>query len=229
MYDIRAGIDDRGLMAKYEVTKRQLKGLLKQLADAGVLGPLHKLALELSSRDLIRDIHTGLDLADLKEKYAVTAEEIHGVCQVFLRMGLLDPYALETGQLWLAEFVPESKAPEHTRPREAVAALSKRNEPASVLFSYFADSVLRKLRTNADEVARLLEQGMDPNARDRHLRRPALIWAAGYGNIAAVSMLVDKGADLHATGKDARTALHFATSKNHAAVRELLLNRGAKC
>jgi ankyrin repeat protein len=227
LYDIRAGIDDFGLMAKYEVTKRQLKALLRQLADAGVLSSLQKLALDLSARELVNDIRAGLDLADLREKFAVSDEELHAVCEMFSRIGLLETGALEIPLACVPEPLPETD--EH---ETAIAVDEPLEEPARIelpapICHYFPDPVLVDLRRSPDEVKWLLENGMDPNARDRHHRRPALIWAAGYGNIDAVSILVDSGADLHATGKDARTALHYATAKNHAAVRDLLLSRGA--
>lgn len=227
--DIRAGIDDCGLMAKYEVTKRQLKGLLKQLADAGVLSALQRLALELSAKEFVRDIRAGLDLLDLREKYGVTVEEITGVSEMFLNIGLLDAGALEPEALWVNEPFPEISEHQDISQTEAALESTVPSEIPEAIFHYFPNSVLVNLRSDADAVERRLDEGMDPNARDRHHRRPALIWAAGYGNIEAVGLLVDKGADLHATGRDAKTALHFATAKKHADVRELLLSRGAMC
>lgn len=222
--DVRAGLDDFGLMRKYELTKRQLKSLLKQLADAGAVSFIEKLTLDLSVKALTTDIRSGLEPRDLSEKYAVTDEQLRGVCNRLVAMGLLETSELEVQPSAIADAMPSDA--EHPLLPERLPIEPESHE-APRIFSYFPDAILPCLRRNAAEVTRFLDRGMDPNARDRHLRRPALIWAAGYGNIDAVSVLVEKGADVHATGKDGKTALHFATSKNHADVRDLLLSRGA--
>jgi len=226
--DIRAGIDDFGLMRKYELTKRQLKALLKQLADARAISGIEKLTLDLSVKTFTTDIHAGLDRQDLAEKYALTEEQLHGVCHKLMSMGFLDTLELEVspGSMSMTDAIPEmSEAESGLLPERLPVEPEPREAPAMVF--YFPNAVLPELRKNAHELKRLLDQGMDPNARDRHLRRPALIWAAGYGNIDAVQALVERGADIHATGKDGKTALHFATSKNHAEVCDVLLSRGA--
>jgi ankyrin repeat protein len=226
--DIRAGVDDFGLMRKYEVTKRQLKALLKQLADAGALSFIEKLTLDLSVKELVTDIRAGLDQENLTEKFALTGEELHSVCDKLVQMGLLDSCDLEQRPAWIAEPLALAEASEgHTTFLPDLLPIEPEKCELPVVLPYFSNSVLPKLRRDARELKRLLDQGMDPNARDRHLRRPALIWAAGYGNIETVTVLVERGADVHATGKDGKTALHFAKSKNHPGVRDLLLSRGA--
>jgi ankyrin repeat protein len=224
--DIRAGSDDFGLMRKYQLTKRQLKALLKQLASAGAVSFLEKLTLDLSVKSLATDIRSGLDQQDLIEKYALTEEHLHGVCHKLMFMGLLDACELEARPCALADAIPEMSDAAHSQLPERLPIEPEVCEPPAMCV-YFPDALLPDLRRNAHELKRLLARGMDPNARDRHLRRPALIWAAGYGNVDAVNALVDRGADVQATGKDGKTALHFATSKDHVEVRDLLLVRGA--
>lgn len=213
-------------MRKYELTKRQLKALLKQLADAGAVSFMEKLTLDLSVKAFTTDIRSGLDQQNLREKYALTEEQLQGVSQKLMTMGLLDTCELGAGPSPTAASIPEMSEAENALLPERLPIEPKTSEPPAIFF-YFPDSVLPDLRKNAHQLKRLLDQGMDPNARDRHLRRPALIWAAGYGNIDGVNLLVERGADVHATGKDGKTALHFATSKHHADVRDLLLGRGA--
>ncbi len=54
-----------------------------------------------------------------------------------------------------------------------------------------------------------------------------LIEAAKNGDAAQVSDLLKKGADVNAKGKSDWTALMFATSRGHAEVVRLLLDKGA--
>jgi hypothetical protein len=180
----------------------------------------------LSVKALVTDIRSGLDQENLREKYALTEEQLQGVCKKLMTMGLLDTCELDATPAWIAESIPETREPQTALLPELLPIEPEKCEPAELLF-YFPNSVLPELRRNAHEVTHLLNRGMDPNARDRHFRRPALIWAAGYGNIDAVNVLVERGADVHAAGKDGKTALHFATSKNHPDVRDLLLGCGA--
>jgi ankyrin repeat protein len=61
-------------------------------------------------------------------------------------------------------------------------------------------------------------------------RVPALSTAAFAGNLAALKLLLDRGADIHARGHNPRqlTALHFAAVRGHADVVAALLAAGAR-
>jgi ankyrin repeat protein len=54
-----------------------------------------------------------------------------------------------------------------------------------------------------------------------------LILAASAGNIPALKLLLDYGADVGMPGMDSWTALHVAADKGYLAVVELLLEHGA--
>ena len=55
----------------------------------------------------------------------------------------------------------------------------------------------------------------------------ALLWAAKNGQIEAVKLLLDKGANIEAKDKSDRTALVLAVSNGRTEVEELLRKRGA--
>ncbi|KAI0100278.1 ankyrin repeat-containing domain protein [Nemania sp. FL0031] len=63
-------------------------------------------------------------------------------------------------------------------------------------------------RRHADVVKKLLDTGIDPNARSAH-KLSALHWAAGKGNFEVTSALLQRGADARATGPDGSSTLHY--------------------
>jgi uncharacterized protein (DUF433 family) len=60
--DLRSGMSDSALMAKYNLSVRGLESLLRKLIDAGVLR-------EIRASQLIRDIRSGMGNRDLMRKY----------------------------------------------------------------------------------------------------------------------------------------------------------------
>lgn len=82
---------------------------------------------------------------------------------------------------------------------------------------------------DTDELARLLADGVDPDAR--HPGYPGLptaaIAAAFTGRAAAVQTLIDAGADLSLANLQGRTALHLAADQDHALVVAALCAAGA--
>lgn len=54
-----------------------------------------------------------------------------------------------------------------------------------------------------------------------------LIVAAGWGNVDAVRILLDAGANINATGEDRDTALHRAVAVEALDVVQMLIDRGA--
>jgi ankyrin repeat protein len=84
-------------------------------------------------------------------------------------------------------------------------------------------------RGHEDDVSRLLDAYPDSleqqdYAYDRH--RP-LTWAACNGRVGMVTLLVQRGANIHATGRLSRTALHMASSGGHEEMVAWLLSQGA--
>jgi len=64
------------------------------------------------------------------------------------------------------------------------------------------------------------------NAKDRDGYTP-LSWAAGYGRLDVVKVLIEKGADVNDNGRDGWTPLMSAVKKGHSQVAELLIEKGA--
>jgi hypothetical protein len=87
--DVRAGLDDVGLMRKYEVTRRQLLGVLKKLADVGILDTLEKAALEINSQCFTFDVRSGLTDEQLRIKYALSELELEAVLGRLIFQGSL--------------------------------------------------------------------------------------------------------------------------------------------
>jgi uncharacterized protein len=67
----------------------------------------------------------------------------------------------------------------------------------------------------------LLENGANPNYRYGPGYSP-LLTAAANGHLEILKLLLSHGADLHATTKDAKSAIALATERNHPAVVDFL-------
>ena len=84
-------------------------------------------------------------------------------------------------------------------------------------------------RDTAEPLTGLLARGAAADRPTRLEKATPLHWAAEQGNVEAIRILLDHGADLHSQQLSGATALHLAAgrSRNPEAVR-LLLARGAK-
>jgi ankyrin repeat protein len=79
------------------------------------------------------------------------------------------------------------------------------------------------------EAARvLLDAGAPPNDNFERKGRPALEWACFDGNVAFVTLLLDRGADVNARDMTGETGLHVASFKDEVELAKLLLDRGAQ-
>jgi hypothetical protein len=70
---------------------------------------------------------------------------------------------------------------------------------------------------NADMVKELIESGAEVNQQDKQGWTP-LSWAAGKGYLAIVDLLLQRGADPLAVGRDLRTPQMIALAAGHAEV-----------
>jgi hypothetical protein len=87
--DIRAGLDDVSLMRKYEVSRRQLMGVLKKLVDVGILDVLEKTALEIHSPTFVLDVRSGMTDDQLMMKYRLSEPELEAVWDRLIAQGSL--------------------------------------------------------------------------------------------------------------------------------------------
>lgn len=78
---------------------------------------------------------------------------------------------------------------------------------------------------DARAVARALEDGMDPNAREGS--HPVLTLAAFGGHVAVARLLIAAGAELDAYDAAFKTALHVAVGRRDFRLAEVLLDAGA--
>ncbi|KAL8718626.1 MAG: hypothetical protein Q9181_008178, partial [Wetmoreana brouardii] len=92
------------------------------------------------------------------------------------------------------------------------------------------ESPLHKLlsRTNIplDVLKAFIARGADPNAEDKDSERP-LYEAAVYGEIEAITLIIDKVTDVDDDNRWGRTALHAAARGGHRETVEILLLHGA--
>ena len=81
-------------------------------------------------------------------------------------------------------------------------------------------------RGNTNELRRLLDRGVNVNARDRYERTP-LHLVAEYGHTETVRLLLDRGADPNKRDVFGYTPLHSAAEGGRFETVRLLLDRGA--
>jgi len=80
---------------------------------------------------------------------------------------------------------------------------------------------------NTEAIKQQLLAGKDINAKEPAGGSTPLIVAATYGQIEAVRLLIEKGADINTKNNNGSTALHAAAFLAHPEIVKLLLDKGA--
>lgn len=89
------------------------------------------------------------------------------------------------------------------------------------------DAIYRK---DLGAIARLLEEGVDPNERDPHGRTPIMYAILSFEPaLATIDLLLNSGADINLSDNEQKwTCLHFAARDGNVPVMRRLIEAGAK-
>lgn len=96
--DIEAGMDDHGLMQKYNLSAKGLSSLFQKLINAGVLEPpehSQKTRPSINAKDAVEDIRAGLDDSALMRKYRVTAKGLQDLFRQLTDAGLIEDVEID--------------------------------------------------------------------------------------------------------------------------------------
>ena len=115
--------------------------------------------------------------------------------------------------------------PEPARPTAA-------SEPQPVAATPSAQAAPQSLQAaiakgDYDNATKMIEQGVDIEAKDPGTGASALHYAAMKGSRAMVGLLLQRGADVNSRSRSGTTPLHTAALYNHYEIAEQLLDRGA--
>jgi ankyrin repeat protein len=101
------------------------------------------------------------------------------------------------------------------------------NPPIAPPTSKESELIAAAVKGDNAQIARLLADGVNVNARDNE-GGTALAHAAWFGHLETVRLLLEKGADVNAKKKDGSTPVLLATWNKHPDVVEVLAKAGAK-
>jgi hypothetical protein len=231
--DVRVGLDELELMKKYQLSRLQLRAAVRRLQAAGFLREPQRPTLVIDAVQFVADLNAGAADGDLMGKYGLNEQTLPSVLDKLVEAGVMDVSLLhERGVAYEGRFpepLPtESRAaPEHEPASSSEPAAEPDEAVEEAGAPVFPIGVLEAIREDANEVERLLDGGLDVNAVDGQLRRSAVMWAGIYGNVKALRILLERGANVHAVDKHGKTALAHALAREQTEVAEILLNRGA--
>ncbi len=91
--DIKAGVSEPDLMAKYKISAMALNTLYEDLKTLGLLDS-EPSGRRVPARELITDMYRGLNEPDLMEKYSLSTSELKNLLEQMLVVKLLKPEQL---------------------------------------------------------------------------------------------------------------------------------------
>ena len=231
--DVRVGLDELDLMRKYQLTRLQLRAAVRRLEAAGFLRSSQRSTVIVDAAQFVADLRAGASDGDLMGKYGLTQQNLQSVLNKLVEVGALDVSLLYNRGVPYEDRLAEPSATEPgSAPEEAEGELAASSEleaepeesAEAAEPAVFPIGVLDAIREDAQEVERLLDDGLDVNALDGQLRRSALTWAGIYGNVEVVKLLLERGANLHSVDKHGKTALAHALAREQKEVVEILMN-----
>jgi len=234
--DVRVGLDELELMKKYQLSRLQLRAAVRRLQAAGFLKEPQRPTLFIDAVQFIADLNAGAADGDLMGKYGLNEQTLPSVLDKLVEAGVMDVSLLHERGVAYEGRLPEPLAtesraspevPEHEPASSSEPAAEPDEAVEQAGAPVFPIGVLDAIREDANEVARLLDDGLDVNAVDGQLRRSAVMWAGIYGNVKALRILLERGANVHSVDKHGKTALAHALAREQTEVAEILLNRGA--
>jgi uncharacterized protein (DUF433 family) len=108
--DIKSGMDDPALMAKYQLSSKGLQRLFKELVGAG-LWPERR---SVRAKDVLHDIQAGAGRAELMDKYKLSFRGLQALVTLFVDAGVVSRDDLY-GEMRLEE---DTVVPEEVRASE---------------------------------------------------------------------------------------------------------------
>lgn len=96
--DIQEGMDDHGLMQKYNLSAKGLSSLFQKLVNAGALEPpehSQRTRPAINAKDAVEDIRAGMDDSALMRKYRVTAKGLQDLFRQLTDAGLIDDVEID--------------------------------------------------------------------------------------------------------------------------------------
>jgi len=118
---------------------------------------------------------------------------------------------------------------EPTKDRDWLEAEDRLLKPFLVEASKTPETKLHEASSNGDveKIKKLIEYGVDVNAKEGNNKYTPLALSCQHGNIEAVKLLLDNGADIEARDHYNETALCIASRNGRSDIVQLLLDNGA--
>ncbi len=168
---------------------------------------------KINAKEVLNDIHSGLDDASLMEKYQLSANHLQNLFKKLVQAGVLQQSELD------------SRSPMFEGTVEVVFKFPAFDD---VRAKELGEQLIQAAKKGLlDEVRLLVERGASVDSRGTWGMTP-LMWAASKGHGKVVRLLLDRGADVNAQASNSSTALMWTAFAGHRHLVKLLLDRGAR-